>query len=116
MANESELESAIPLAQDSAASMDGGQLGSAAHVVLKLLVKAAGAAEADSRRALETAQQLSTQLHAARNRIGELEAEVQLHREKSERAEDWLRKISTEIEDRLINQPQEQRRQSLSFQ
>jgi hypothetical protein len=40
------------------------------------------------------------------NRIGELEAEVQLYREKSERAEDWLRKIFTEIEDRLINQPQ----------
>ena len=35
------------------------------------------------------------------------EAEVQLYREKSERAEDWLRKIFTEIEDRLINQPQE---------
>ena len=88
--------------------MDGGQLESAGHVILKLLVKAAGAAEADSRRALETAQQLSTQLHAARNRIGELEAEVQLYREKSERAEDWLRKIFTEIEDRLINQPQAQ--------
>ena len=49
MANESELESAIPLAQDSAASMDGGQLGSAAHVVLKLLVKAAGADEHSKR-------------------------------------------------------------------
>ena len=112
MANHSEPGSTISLGQDSATFMHGGQLDSAGHVILKLLVKAAGAAEADSRRALETAQQLSTQLHAARNRIGELEAEVQLHREKSERTEDWLRKISTEIEDRLINQPQEQRRQS----
>jgi hypothetical protein len=98
MANQSELESAIPLAQDTAAP----QLESAGQVILQLLHKAAGAAEANSRRALATAQQLSTQLHATQNRIAELEAEVQLYRKKSERAEDWLRKISAEIEDRLI--------------
>jgi predicted nucleic acid-binding Zn-ribbon protein len=92
--------------------MDGGQLESAGHVILQLLHKAAGAAEENSRRALETAQELSTQLHAAKNRIAELEAEVQFYREKSERAELWLRKISTEIEDRLISQPHEQRRES----
>jgi hypothetical protein len=108
-------EFAVSLGQDAVAPVDSGQLNSAGHVILKLLVKAAGAAEADSRRALETTQQLSTQLHAARNRIGELEAEVQLYREKSERAEDWLRKISTQIEDRLINQPQDQRWQLSLF-
>jgi hypothetical protein len=112
MANQSEPESPIPLAPATAAPMDGGQLESAGQVILKLLHKAAGAAEANSRRALETAQQLSTQLHAAKNRIAELEAEVQLYREKSERAEDWLRKISAEIEHRLINQPEEKRRYS----
>jgi hypothetical protein len=111
MANHSESESAISLGQDSAAPIGGGQLESAGHVILKLLHKAAGAAEANSRRALETAQQLSTQLHAAQNRIAELEAEVELYREKFERAEEWLRKISTEIEDRLINEPEEKRRQ-----
>ena len=112
MANHPASEFAVSLGQGSAAPVDGGQMDFAGHVILKLLVKAAGAAEADSRRALETAQQLSTQLHAARNRIGELEAEVQVYREKSERAEDWLRKISTEIEDRLISGPQEHRLQS----
>ena len=112
MANQSEPESAIPLAQDTAAPMDGGQFKSAGHVILKLLHKAADAAEANSRRALETAQELSTQLQAAHNRIAKLEAEVQLYREKSERAEGWLKKISAEIEDRLINKPDEQRQQS----
>jgi hypothetical protein len=95
--------------------MEGGQLDSAGHVILKLLHKAAGAAEANSRKALETAQQLSTQLHAAQNRIAELEAEVQLYREKSERAEEWLRKISMEIEHRLIKEPEEQRRRSFGL-
>ena len=112
MANQSEPEFAIPLAQDTAAPMDGGQFESAGHVILKLLHKAADAAEANSRRALETAQELSTQLQAAHNRIAKLEAEVQLYREKSERAEGWLKKISAEIEDRLITKPDEQRQQS----
>jgi hypothetical protein len=110
MANQSESESAIPLAHDGAASNDGGQLDTAGQAILKLLHKAAGAAEANSRRALETAQKLSSQLRAAEDRIAELEAEVQHYREKSERAEEWLSTISMEIEDHLINQPEEKRR------
>jgi len=43
--------------------------------------------------------------------VAELEAEVHLYREKSEHAEEWLRKISMEIEDRLANEPEEKRRQ-----
>jgi uncharacterized protein YlxW (UPF0749 family) len=53
---------------------------------------------------------LSHQLHAAQDRIAELEAEVRLYREKAERAEEWLSRISTEIEDRLINEPEEKQR------
>jgi cell fate (sporulation/competence/biofilm development) regulator YmcA (YheA/YmcA/DUF963 family) len=48
---------------------------------------------------------------AAEDRIAELEAEVQQYRERAERAEKWLRKISMEIEDRLIKQTEERRRQ-----
>jgi cell fate (sporulation/competence/biofilm development) regulator YmcA (YheA/YmcA/DUF963 family) len=111
MADQSESESAISLAQEGAALNDRGQLDSAGQAILKLLHKAAGAAEANSRRALETAQNLSSQFRAAEDRIAELEAEVRHYLEKSERAEEWLRKISTEIEDRLINEPLEKRRQ-----
>jgi hypothetical protein len=74
------------------------------------LHKAAGVAEANSRHALETAQKLSRQLGEAENRITELEAENQLYRGKAEHAEQWLHKISTEIEERLIRQPEEERR------
>ena len=52
----------------------------------------------------------SHQLHAAQDRIAELEAEVRLYREKAERAEEWLSRISTEIEDRLINEPEVKQR------
>jgi len=52
----------------------------------------------------------SSQVHAAQDRIAELEAQIRLYREKAERAEGWLSKISTEIEDRLINEPEEKQR------
>jgi hypothetical protein len=111
MANHSEFESAISRGEDSAASNDVEQLDSAGQAILKLLHKAAGAAEANSRRALETAQKLSSQLEATKDRIAELEAQIQFYRDKAERAEEWLSRISGEIEDRLINQPEEKRRQ-----
>ena len=44
------------------------------------------------------------------DRIADLEAEVRLYREKAERAEGWLSRISMEIEGRLINEPEEKQR------
>ena len=104
MSSQSESKSAD---RDSAASNDGSQLDTAGQAILKLLHKAAGVAEANSRHGLETAQKLSQQLREAENRIAELEAELRLSRERAERAEEWLTKISTEIKDRLINEPEE---------
>jgi cell fate (sporulation/competence/biofilm development) regulator YmcA (YheA/YmcA/DUF963 family) len=111
MTNHSPCEFANPRVEGVAASNEASQLDSAGQAILKLLNKAAGAAEANSRQALETAQQLSSQLRAAADRIAELEAEIQHYREKSERAEEWLRKISMEIEDRLVNEPDDKLRQ-----
>jgi cell fate (sporulation/competence/biofilm development) regulator YmcA (YheA/YmcA/DUF963 family) len=111
MANYSEFESAISRGRDGSASNDAGQLDSAGQAILQLLHKAAGTAEANSRKALETAQKLSSQLHAAQDRIAELEGEVEQYRERAARAEEWLRKISMEIQDRLINASEEKRRQ-----
>jgi hypothetical protein len=91
---------------------DGAPIGldAAGQAILKLLHKAAGVAEANSRYAPETGQKLSWQLREAENRITELEAENQIYREKAEHAEQWLHKISTEIKERLIRQPEEERR------
>jgi hypothetical protein len=104
-------QSTVSRDEDMAASNDASQLDSAGQAILRLLYKAADAAETNSRQALETAQKLSSQLRAAEDRIAELVAEVQQYRERAERAEKWLRKISMEIEDRLISQPEEKRRQ-----
>jgi hypothetical protein len=61
-------------------------------------------AEANSKHALDMAQKLSHQLRSAEDRIAELEAEVQLYQWKSDRAEQWLHKVYTEIEDRFLQQ------------
>jgi len=50
------------------------------------------------------AQQLSHQLRAAQQRISELEAEVVAYQNQAERAEQWLHKVYTEIEDRFLRQ------------
>ena len=111
MANYSQSGSTDSRSEDSTASKDASHLDFAGQAILRLLQSAAGAAEANSRQALETAQRLSNQLRTAQDRIAELEAELQLNREKVDRAEEWLHKISMEIEDRLVTEPIEKRRQ-----
>jgi hypothetical protein len=103
--------SVIPFAPGakSAISDDADELDQAGQTILKLLHKAAGVAEQNSRHALDMAQKLSHQLRATEDRVAELEAEVELYREKADRAEQWLHKVYTEIEDRFIRQPEESR-------
>jgi hypothetical protein len=83
----------------------GDPLDASGQAILKLLHKAADSAEANSRRSLETAQQLSNNLEVAKDRINELEGLLEFYRGRIERAEAWLYKIASEIEDRLIREP-----------
>ena len=104
--------SVVPFAPKNAASSDADQLDRAGQTILQLLHKAAGVAEENSRHALDMAQKLSHQLRAAEDRVAELDAEVQLYRDKADRAEQWLLKVYTEIEDRFL--PQENGRRSFT--
>ena len=107
-----ESESVVPFAPKKATSNDADQLDRAGETILQLLHKAAGVAEENCRHALDMAQKLSHQLRAAEDRVAELEAEVQLYRDKADRAEQWLHKVYTEIEDRFL--PQENGRRSFT--
>jgi molecular chaperone GrpE (heat shock protein) len=80
------------------------ELDKAGQTILRLLQRAAGVAEDNSRHALEMAQKLSDQLRAAEDRVAELEAEIETYRDTAERAEQWLRRIYSEIEDRFLQQ------------
>jgi hypothetical protein len=102
-----ESESVIPFtpaAKTGSPPDSADQLDKAGQTILRLLQKAAGVAEANSQQALEMAQKLSHQLRAAEDRIAELEAEVGIYRNKADRAEQWLHKVYTEIEDRFLRQ------------
>jgi hypothetical protein len=93
----------IPFAPG-ASSRSGDQLDKAGRSILNLLHKAAGVAEQNSQHALDIAQQLSDQLRAAEQRVADLEAEAEGHRDRAERAEQWLHKVYSEIEERFLRQ------------
>jgi Skp family chaperone for outer membrane proteins len=104
MGNQIDIESMFSLRADT----EGGRahredkLDLAGQSILGLLQKAAGAAEATRRHAIETVQQLSQQLRQAEKRAAELEAELKRRRENCERVAEWLHLLSNEIQERLI--------------
>ena len=106
-----ESESVIQFAPAAkgAAPNKGDELDSAGRSILGLLHKAAGVAEANSHHALELAQKLSQELRAAEDRIAQLETDVRYYQERTDRAEQWLHMIFTEIEERFFRQQQDQR-------
>jgi predicted nucleic acid-binding Zn-ribbon protein len=106
-----ESESVIqfaPTPAKGAASNKADELDSAGRSILGLLHKAAGVAEANSQHALDLAQKLSAELRAAEDRIAQLETDVRYYQERTDRAEQWLHKIFTEIEERFFRQQQQQ--------
>jgi hypothetical protein len=76
--------------------------------VLKLLHEASSLAGGNSRYALDITQKLSDRLGLAESRVAALEeqvanlqVEIEFYREKSKRAEEWLNKISGEIQEQV---------------
>ena len=102
-----------PFAQSTqGARDDGSQLDKAGQTILQLLHKAADVAEQNSRHAIDTAERLSHQLRAAEDRIVQLEADVEAFRQRAKRAEQWLHKVYTEIEDRFLSRDRNARRRA----
>ena len=99
-------ESGVRFAQTRNGTSANGsdQLDEAGQSILRMLHKAAGVAEENSRHALDMARKLSHQLRAAENRVAELEAELESYRDRAERAEQWLHKVYVEVEERLLRQ------------
>ena len=103
----------IPFARSAQGARDDNtQLDRAGQTILQLLNKAADVAEQNSRHAIDTAQRLSHHLRAAEDRIAELEAEVEAYRQQADRAEQWLHKVYTEIEDRFLDRDKNARRRA----
>jgi hypothetical protein len=77
-------------------------LDDAGQTVMAMLQQAAVTAKENCGRALGVAHGLSLQLRTAEDRIRDLEADLQHFQDRALRAENWLRRISQEIENRFF--------------
>jgi predicted RNase H-like nuclease (RuvC/YqgF family) len=109
MADQSTSEPMVPLPPVTEARERHDQPDLTGQKVLSLVHQASDLAGGNSRYAVEIAKKLSDQLCKAENRVEELEAritdleaEVKFYRDKSEKAELWLGKISNEIQERVL--------------
>jgi len=75
----------------------------AGNAILGLVDRAADMAEADVQGAQEVAEKLADQLRAAQEQINNLEAKVRYYEDRTDRAEKWLHKISSKIEQRFFD-------------
>ena len=82
---------------------DGDALDQFGQAVIALLQKAANLPNERCDRAMELAHKLSLQLCAAEDRIKHLQAEHDQLQARAERAEEWLRRVYHEIEEKLIS-------------
>ena len=83
-------------------SNDHDPLDKAGQSIMGLLQEAATTAKENSGRALRVAHGLSLQLRAAEDKIKALEAELHHSLDRAMRAENWLQRISREIEARFF--------------
>jgi hypothetical protein len=81
---------------------DGIPLDDAGQAIVAQIRTAADLANQDCDRAMSLAHKLSMELRAAEDRTHELRAEVELWRTRATRAEEWLRTIQKEVEEKLM--------------
>jgi hypothetical protein len=82
---------------------NGVQLDEAGKTIVAKIRTAADLANEDCDRAMSLAHKLSMELRAGEDRTHQLKAEVELWRDRATRAEQWLRIIQKEIEEKLID-------------
>src|SRR5499427_4449723 len=80
----------------------GLQVEEAGEAIIAKIQKAADLSNENCDRAMKLAHKLSMQLRAAEDRINQLEADVELLRDRAVRAQLWLQTIQKEIEEKLI--------------
>jgi uncharacterized membrane protein len=72
------------------------------QAIVTLIKQAAQAAKSRSDHARDVARKLSAELGLAEKHINELEAEVSQYRDRATRAQDWLLRVSQEIEEQFF--------------
>ena len=94
----------IPFAPGSKGNVrvDGVPVDESGKAIIALLKDAADIARATCTHAINAAQEASSQLRAAEDRIKELESEVRQYHDRAARAEKWLAHVQREIEEKFF--------------
>jgi len=89
----------IPYAPEGESAASGTDVvDRAGNAILEFIKLSGETTETELKEAREVAEYLTDQLRAANDQINGLEAAVIFHRARADRAEEWLRLISSEIE------------------
>lgn len=98
-------EAVIPFAPTRKASSatNNDSLDQAGQSVMGMLQHAAAVAKENCQHAVDVAHKLSLQLRAAEDRIKDLESDIGYYQERAARAEQWLLRISRDIEQRFLD-------------
>jgi len=97
------LEQVVKFAPKGRARSTHTPVEDAGEAIVATIQRAADLANENCDRAVRLAHKLSMELRGAQDRINQLEAEVELFRDRVARAEGWLQTIHKEIEEKLIN-------------
>lgn len=85
---------------------EGDPLDRSGQAIVSMLEEAVDVAKQNCERAMDIAHKLSLQLRAAEDRIAQLEGDVRHYQERASRAEKWMQRIQSEIEDRFFKNGQ----------
>jgi hypothetical protein len=102
--NQRAPEKVVPFAPQSrnARSADGDPIDQSGFAIVSMLQEAVDVAKQNCERAMDIAHKLSLKLREAEDRIAQLEGDCRHYQERVVRAEKWMHRIHSEIEDRFF--------------
>ena len=81
---------------------DGDPLDRSGQAIVGMLQQAVDVAQQNCERAMDIAHKLSLKLREAEDRIAQLEGDIHHYQERAARAEKWMNRIHSEIEERFF--------------
>jgi len=105
--NQRAPEKIIPFAptpRDQRQQNDGDPIDRSGQAIVTMLQQAVDVAQQNCERAMDIAHKLSLKLREAEDRIAQLEGQIRHYQDRADRAEKWMHRIHSEIEDRFFNE------------
>lgn len=103
--NQRAPEKVIPFApspREQQRQNDGDPIDRSGLAIVSMLQDAVDVAKQNCERAMDIAHKLSLKLREAEDRIAQMEGDIRHYQERAARAEKWMNRIQSEIEDRFF--------------